>query len=131
MRTVRGLTLLEVLIAIFIVGVAVLAAIMLQHTAFRATSKARIAKAATAIIRERIEHIRSRPSDLSILCVNNRKIGNFTLNCIKIPCSLTNNKGATEVTCANGENADLYEIKMTLTHSTGSHIKVITYIKGE
>jgi len=131
MRSARGLTLLEVLIAIFILGVAVLAALTLQHTAFRATTKARVAKAAAAIIRDRIERMRAQPSDLSDLCTSNEEINGFTMNCVKTPCSLTDNSGATNITCASGENADLYKIEITLSNNVGNSFKVTTYVKGE
>jgi len=132
MRSTRGLTLIEVLIAIFIMGVAVLAVMALQNSAFKATSKARIAKAAAAITRDRIERIRARPDAIDNLCKSGEEVNGFTMNCTKTPCALENNGGITDIACGSGENNDLYKVEITLTRkSTGDSFSVTTYVKGE
>lgn len=118
MRSNQGMTLLEVLIALFVFTIAVLATIDLQRTSLQTTYGARVTKAATAVIRDKIERIRAQPGELDNLCKDSEQINGFDVSCAKTPCAIkvqdNGNGNVTTVSCDNVGVPDLYKIQISV-----------------
>lgn len=115
MKSVIGLTLIEVLIAIVVLAVGVLAAAAMQTTALRASSDAKAIQDVTEFAEREIELLRqSEPSPGTKDCSKSP----YTCTAVVRACQLS----SSNLTCA-GTGTDAHQITVTVT---GPREKTIT-----
>ena len=129
MKSSKGLTLIEIVFALFIFVVAVLGAVALQRTTLQSTYEARAVKRATAILENKVEQIRALPSQVNNLCQTGEDSAGFTLDCTPTPCTLQSDG---TVQCSSSvSKPDLYRIELTITGpGLRQSITATTYVRA-
>jgi len=107
MKSTSGLTLIEVMIAIVVLAVGVLAAASMQTTALRSSNDARAIQAVTEFAERKIELLRqSEPTSGTTDCSESP----YTCTAVVRACQLS---GSTLI--CTGSGTDAYQITVTVT----------------
>jgi Tfp pilus assembly protein PilV len=102
--------LVEFLVAIFILGLAVLAFGTLQTSSLRGEKQGQELQSTLRGMENFLERVRTRPGDLSSLCTGEVQIGRVRGKCSYTPCALSPGGG---VTCeGNSSLAPLYKVRL-------------------
>ncbi|WP_457631723.1 type IV pilus modification PilV family protein [Oceanithermus sp.] len=126
MNQSRGFTLIEVVIAAFILAVAVLALLGLQLTSAKSSAKARELRAATSITENILQSVRSAAADdVSSACPDENVIDGLTVSCQIIPCSVASD----EISCgADVGEPQVYDVMVTVSKDNQTLVSTHTYV---
>jgi prepilin-type N-terminal cleavage/methylation domain-containing protein len=106
----RGFSLMEVLVAVLIFGLAVLAFTALQASSLHAGRQGQELQSTLRGMENFLERVRTRPGYLSSLCTGEVQIGRVRGRCSYTPCALS---PGGEVTCGgNSSSATLYKVRL-------------------
>jgi prepilin-type N-terminal cleavage/methylation domain-containing protein len=106
----RGFSLVEFLVAIFILGVAVLAFGALQASSLRGGKQGQELQSTLKSMENFLERVRTRPGDLPSLCAGAVQIGRARGKCSYTSCALSPGGG---VVCGgNSSLAPLYKVRL-------------------
>ena len=109
MTATKGFSLLEVLVAVFIFGLAVLAFTALQASSLRGGRQGQELQSTLRSMENFLERVRTRPGDLSSLCTGEVQIGRVRGKCSYTPCALSPG----EVVCDDSYSlAVLYKVRL-------------------
>jgi Tfp pilus assembly protein PilV len=101
---------MEVLVAVFIFGLAVLAFTALQASSLRAGRQGQELQSTLRGMENFLERVRTRPGDLSSLCTGEVQIGSVQGECSYTPCALSPGGG---VVCGgSSSSATLYKVRL-------------------
>jgi prepilin-type N-terminal cleavage/methylation domain-containing protein len=106
----KGFSLLEVLVAVFVFGLAVLAYTALQVSSLRGVRQGQELQSTLRGMENFLERVRTRPGDLSSLCTEEVQIGGVRGRCSYTLCVLS---PGGEVVCGSS-SATLYGFSATL-----------------
>lgn len=133
MRQHEGLTLVEVMIAMVILAVGVLAVFMLQATSLRGTRTAVVSQTLTNMAQSELQLQRefSRHVSATVTGETCRSIAddeeNFTCEVRVYPCSLSG--GALQCRTGSVTDADARQITVIITGRDGASVEVSTVVK--
>jgi prepilin-type N-terminal cleavage/methylation domain-containing protein len=85
----KGFSLMEVLVAVFIFGLAVLAFTALQASSLRGGRQGQELQSTLKGMENFLERVRTRPGDLSSLCAGEVQFGSVQGECSYTPCVLS------------------------------------------
>jgi len=106
----KGFSLLEVLVAVFIFGLAVLAFTALQASSLRGGRQGQELQSTLRGMENFLEQVRARPGDLPSLCAGEVQMGRVRGRCSYTPCALSPGGG---VVCGGGSSsATLYRVRL-------------------
>jgi prepilin-type N-terminal cleavage/methylation domain-containing protein len=106
----KGFSLMEVLVAVLIFGLAVLAFTALQASSLRAGRQGQELQSTLRGMENFLERVRTRPGDLPSLCGGEVQIGRVRGRCSYTPCALS---PGGEVTCEDSSSsATLYKVRL-------------------
>jgi prepilin-type N-terminal cleavage/methylation domain-containing protein len=106
----KGFSLLEVLVAVFVFGLAVLAFTALQASSLRGGRQGQELQSTLRGMENFLEQVRARPGDLSSLCAGEVQMGRVRGRCSYTPCALSPGGG---VACGGGfSSATLYKVRL-------------------
>ena len=109
MTATKGFSLMEVLVAVFIFGLAVLAYTALQASSLRVGRQGQELQSTLRGMENFLERVRARPGDLSSLCVGQVQIGRVQGECSYTPCVLSSG----QVVCDDSHSsATLYRVRL-------------------
>ncbi len=110
MTATKGFGLLEVLVAVFIFGLAVLAFTALQASGLRTVRQGQELQSTLRGMENFLEQVRTRPGDISSLCAGEVQIGGVRGRCSYTPCALSPGGG---VACGgDSSSATLYKVRL-------------------
>jgi type II secretory pathway pseudopilin PulG len=102
--------LVEVLVAVFIFGLAVLAYTALQASSLRGVRQGQELQSTLRGMENFLERVRTRPGDLPSLCTGEVQIGRVRGRCSYTPCALSPGGG---VECDDSHSlATLYKVRL-------------------
>lgn len=105
----QGLTLLEVILAIGVLAIVLLAFTGLQITSLRASVQGRITQAMVREAQNFLETLRANPTSIPGRCTQTLSLGGTSASCQYIPCSLN----GTSLNCTTGvSNPRAYRITL-------------------
>lgn len=122
MKTSPGFTLLEVLVAIVVLAVGVLAAASMQTTALSASNRSRIAQEMTNTARTEAERQRqfARPgtasAEASPACLSTVPTG-YTCTVVVVPCRIVSGSNPLRLSCATTETGPVVADQVTVSVS--------------
>jgi len=127
MKNIRGFTLIEVVIAAFILVVAVLAVLGLQLSSVKSSAKARELREAAAIAENVLQEVRSASADdISTACQSSSVVDGYSVTCQVTPCSLT----ADDVSCSAAvTDPQLYDVSVEIRKDENLLASSHTYVK--
>jgi len=106
----KGFSLVELLVAIFVFGLTVLAFTALQTSSLRVGRQGQELQSTLRGMENFLERVRTRPGDLSSLCAGEVQIGRVRGKCSYTPCALSPGGG---VVCgSNSSLAALYKVRL-------------------
>jgi prepilin-type N-terminal cleavage/methylation domain-containing protein len=85
----KGFSLMEVLVAVFVFGLTVLAFTALQASSLRAGRQGQELQSTLRGMENFLERVRTRPGDLSSLCTGEVQMGSVQGECSYTPCVLS------------------------------------------
>ncbi|MFZ8812415.1 MAG: type IV pilus modification PilV family protein [Thermus aquaticus] len=110
MTATKGFSLLEVLLAVFVFGLAVLAFTALQASSLRGVRQGQELQSTLRGMENFLEQVRARPGDLPSLCAGEVQMGRVRGRCSYTPCALSPGGG---VVCGGGSSsATLYRVRL-------------------
>ncbi len=109
MGATRGFSLVELLVAVFVLGLAVLAFGALQASSLRGGKQGQELQSTLRGMENFLERVRARPGDLPALCAGEVQIGRVRGRCSYTPCALSPGGG---VTCGGSSSAALYRVRL-------------------
>ncbi len=110
MSATKGFSLVELLVAIFVFGLTVLAFTALQTSSLRVGRQGQELQSTLRGMENFLERVRTRPGDLSSLCAGEVQIGRVRGKCSYTPCALS---PGGEVDCGgNSSLAALYKVRL-------------------
>jgi len=127
MRNKRGFTLIEVIIAAFVLAVAVLAMLGLQLTSLRSSAKAKELREAAAIAENILQDARATAiDDISAACPDDETVEGLDVECQVTPCVLDTDS----VTCNDGlTDPDLYDVQVQISKDSDVLVSSHTYVR--
>lgn len=127
MKTQRGFTLIEVVIAAFILVVAVLAVLGLQLSSVKSNAKAKELREAAAVAENILQEVRAAAADdISSACSPMSNMEGFSVQCQAVPCALTTDG----VTCdASITDPELYDVQIRIDKGEKTIVSSHTYVK--
>jgi prepilin-type N-terminal cleavage/methylation domain-containing protein len=106
----KGFSLVEVLVAVFIFGLAVLAYTALQASSLRGVGQGQELQSTLRGMENFLERVRTRPGDLSSLCTGEVQMGRVQGKCSYTPCALSPGGG---VVCDDSySSTTLYKVRL-------------------
>jgi prepilin-type N-terminal cleavage/methylation domain-containing protein len=106
----RGFSLVELLVAVFVFGLAVLAFGALQASSLRGGRQGQELQSTLRGMENFLERVRARPGDLSSLCAGEVQMGRVWGRCSYTPCALSPGGG---VVCGgDSSSATLYKVRL-------------------
>jgi prepilin-type N-terminal cleavage/methylation domain len=106
----KGFSLVEVLVAVLIFGLAVLAYTALQVSSLRGGRQGQELQSTLRSMENFLERVRTRPGDLPSLCTGEVQMGRVRGKCSYTPCALSPGGG---VVCGgNSSLAPLYKVRL-------------------
>jgi len=121
----KGFSLIEVLIAVIILSVAVLAIARLQDTGLKAVREARLMRQATDLARAKLEQLRANPGGIPGQCQGNQALGGgFVLSCSQTTCSSISSSGS----CTAGVGTAAYQISMQVNRQNKEYLNLQTVV---
>ena len=109
MSATKGFSLVELLVAVFVLGLAVLAFGALQASSLRGGRQGQELQSTLKGMENFLERVRTRPGDLSSLCTGEVQIGRLQGECSYTPCVLSSG----EVVCDDSySSATLYKVRL-------------------
>jgi prepilin-type N-terminal cleavage/methylation domain-containing protein len=126
MNQSRGFTLIEVVIAAFILAVAVLALLGLQLTSAKSSAKARELRAATSITENILQSVRSAAvDDITGACPSEDEIDGLSVGCRVVPCAVAGD----ELTCSAAvSDPQVYDVVVTVSKDNRTLVSTHTYV---
>ncbi len=110
MSATRGFSLVELLVAVFVFGLAVLAFGALQASSLREVGQGQELQSTLRSMENFLERVRTRPGDIPSLCTGEVQIGRVRGRCSYTPCALSPGGG---VVCGGGSSsATLYRVRL-------------------
>jgi len=122
-----GFTLIETAIAVFILMVSILAALGLEATSLKGSTKARALQKAAAVGDRIFQELRTT-SDLSSRCaeVNGSEVDDLTVTCVATPCFYSEG----ELTCDDGiADPQLYDVAIEVSGGDKVLVQTHSYIR--
>jgi len=112
----KGFSLVEVLVAVFLFGLAVLAYTALQASSLRGVGQGQELQSTLRGMENFLERVRTRPGDLPSLCAGEVQIGRVRGRCSYTPCALSPGGG---VVCDDSySSATLYKVRLEAGNRT-------------
>ena len=121
MRAPRGLTLLEVLLALGLLAVVVLAFTSLQVASLRGGSQGRELQAAVREMENFMERLRQDPEGIPALCSSALNLGRWRGTCTPTPCAVAQDGG---LTCPTSGEARAYRVVLEVG---GKRMETVVY----
>ncbi|WP_457637723.1 type IV pilus modification protein PilV [Oceanithermus sp.] len=127
MKARSGFTLVEVVIAAFILAVSILAVLGLQLSTAKSNAKAKELRNAAAVAENVLQAVRAAAADdISSACQPASNVEGFSVQCQAVPCTLTTDG----VTCNPSiSEPDLYDVQIQISKSEQTILSSHTYVK--
>ncbi len=124
----RGFSLLEVVIALFILSVAIFAILGLQNTALKQSGQTMRTREATDLAKASVEQLRAVASQANIAVLPNCGLpataGGFVQTCSATPCATISSAGF----CTNGSPVVAWNINIAVSANEKQYLNLSTTV---